>query len=296
MKFLQTIAIIAITGSAFCAETEPIKKEGLTLRLVSDSNAIVPGKKITIGLFIEHDEKFHTYWKSPGIVGVATMLDWKLPKGFEASEILWPAPIRTKMATFNCYGYESDTCLLTEISVPDSVSGNSITFKVKAGWMCCATTCHPGWQDLEITLPVSKTGKTDRDQKWESVIQKNRDAIPAKSPAAWKFSAKELGEPTDKIRDIEATISLPESIKMPPDFDWSEVYFFCNDNQVNSNKPQELQADPDRPWKMTLKLVGTSFGPENPEFLSGVLFHPKGWPGLDTKWIEVSTRWPNENE
>ena len=107
------------------AESEPVQKPGIkTLQLVSDVNSVVPGKPVSIGLFIQHLPEYHTYWKAPGIVGVPTSITWKLPEGFTPSPIEWPAPQLTKMADYTAYGYERDVCLLSEIMVPDDWSVN----------------------------------------------------------------------------------------------------------------------------------------------------------------------------
>ncbi|MDC0259479.1 hypothetical protein OAK43_04495, partial [Verrucomicrobiales bacterium] len=61
-----------------------------------------------------------------------------------------------------------------------------------------------------------------------------------------------------------------------------------------SDEEQVMKIDPDRPRTVSIRLAGTDFGPEDAKSLSGVLFHPKGWPGLDSNWIEVSTLWPEK--
>ena len=68
------------------------EETGLKLTLMSESLTIVPGEPLTVGLHIQHEPDFHTYWKNPGIVGIATILEWELPPGFTASEISWPYP------------------------------------------------------------------------------------------------------------------------------------------------------------------------------------------------------------
>ncbi len=282
---LLTIAF-AIAGQS--TETEPVKKDGLTLTLVSDSTTVVPGKTLTVGLFIKHDPDYHTYWKSPGIVGVPTTLKWELPKGFSAGEIQWPAPQRTKMALLTAYGYEKDTCLLTDIQVPADFTGDSVTLKVQAGWMCCASACHPDWHRFEFTMPVAT--QSGRDEKWAKIFDNNRARFPQKAPPAWKFTARKTSN--EEAAPIDIFIALPDVVELPEGFSWHDVYFFCDDNQVNSDEKQIVKNDPDRPLTTSIRLPGTDYGPDNPDKLSGVLFSPKGWPGLDTNWIEVSTLWP----
>ncbi|MGY8639961.1 MAG: protein-disulfide reductase DsbD domain-containing protein [Verrucomicrobiales bacterium] len=294
-RYICVTVLMSLLASGFAAETKPVKKDGLQLRLVSDQNMVIPGGIITVGLFLEHEPTYHTYWKAPGIVGVPTQLKWELPTGFSAAEIQWPAPQRTKMAQLTAYGYETDTCLLTEITVPKTIEGESVTLKVRAGWMCCASACHPDWQDFEFTLPVSKKDSptaAEVDAKWAAEFEKSRALFPKASPAAWQFTAKKAG--SEREAPIDVFFTMKGEGELPEGFDLTEVYFFCNDNQVNSDEAQIMKIDPDRPRTVSLRLAGTDFGPENAKSLSGVLFYPKGWPGLDSKWIEVSTSWPEK--
>ena len=90
---------------------EPVREGALITELVSSKQSISPGETIDIALRIKHDKGWHTYWKSPGIVGVPTGIDWKLPDGFKAGKILWPQPETVKMGPYNAYGcllYTSD--------------------------------------------------------------------------------------------------------------------------------------------------------------------------------------------
>ncbi|NNE92312.1 MAG: hypothetical protein HKN23_11745 [Verrucomicrobiales bacterium] len=294
---MQTSIIAAVIYGWLAAllpasETEPVKKPGVTLRFVTEENAILPGKPITVGLFLEHEPEYHTYWKSPGIVGVATRLEWKLPEGFSAGEIQWPAPQRTKMAQITAYGYETDTCLISEIHVPDVVAGDKITLKARLGLMCCAASCHPAWHDMEITLPVLRDGsKPKRDEKWAKVMAAARAKFPKKAPDSWRFSARRIATEDPEIHDVEIGLALPEEAELPDGFDWAKTYFFCHDNQVHSDQPQKISADGK---SVLMNLKGTEFAPKNPEGVSGVLFHPAGWTGLNTKWIEVFVRWPGK--
>src|SRR6185503_20834995 len=92
--------------------------KGLTVELVSEVTAVRPGVPFYAGLFIQHDPKHHTYWKNPGLAGVATRLEWSLPDGWTAGEIEWPAPNKVKMANIDTHGYGRDVLLMVKISPP----------------------------------------------------------------------------------------------------------------------------------------------------------------------------------
>lgn len=249
------------------------------IRLVTEVETIQPGGTITVGLFIRHDEDFHTYWKGPGVVGVPTGITWKLPKGFSAGPLQWPGPERTKMAKLTAYGYEQDVCLLTEIKVPKDLNSDTVTIEGKATWMACARTCHPGFGELSITLPVSaETPKVDK--QWAEVFNKSRKLFPSDCPQSWDWSANRLSP--DRLELVlYADREIAEAEKL---------YFFCYDNQVHSDEPQTLRVS-NEGRTIHIGLARTDFGPESPKALAGVLYHPNGWGPEKSNWIEVEVPW-----
>ena len=278
-------------AGGFAAETEPAKYPGLKeLRVVADVNAVTPGEDFFVGLWFRHEEGYHTYWKSPGIVGVPAIVDWKnLPKGFSPGEIQWPAPQKTLMASLNAWGYETDTCLLIPIEVPADLRGRKeITLKGRIGWMCCATSCHPGHHDFSMTLPVNQAGKKTIDKKWSAVFDDSRKRFPQAASEGWKFMAEEINADT-----IQLVIHAPTESEA---IDWSKVYFFSDDNQVDSDEPQKISELSGRRGAV-FTFSRPDFAPKNPLQLSGVLHYPDGWPNLDHHpWMIASAPWPGYEE
>lgn len=272
------------------AESDAAKFPGLReLRLVTDVEAIRPGDAFTVGLLFRHEDGYHTYWKSPGIVGVRAVIDWKdLPEGFTAGDILWPAPQVTKMAQLTAWGYETDTCLLVPFQAPADLKGKtSITLRCRAGWMCCATSCHPGWSDFELTIPISPNPDkpVELDREWRKVFEDSRARFPVAAPEGWSFSAREADKGT-----IQLIVHSPTNEAA---IDFSKAYFFCDDNQVDSDEPQQTAELSGLPGAI-FTFVRPEFSPENPPALSGVLYHPEGWPGTAPKsrWMIASAPWP----
>jgi len=130
--------------------------QGLDISLVSENTVIEAGKPFRVGLWIRHEEKYHTYWKNPGVVGVPTHVKWTLPEGFSAEAIQWPYPELSQMAAYPCYGYERDILLMMEITPPHAISGDEVTLTGVTNWMCCAQGCFPGYETFSLTLPVGE--------------------------------------------------------------------------------------------------------------------------------------------
>ncbi len=253
--------LLAVVGPAWA---EPVKKDGVTVELVSEMTAVEPGRPVRLALVIRHDAGFHTYWRQPGIVGLTPTLTWKLPEGFTAGEILWPEPQRTKMAKWGVWGYERDVCLVTEVEPPASLEAErtpSVTFSAKAIWMACARTCHPGHADLTLTLPVRKTGAVATE--WAPQFDKTRAEQPVELPA-WKISAAR----TDA--GFALTLVPPPGATVPED-----VYFYSHGRLVDSDAPQKLERRADGSAVLRMGLV--EFPDAMPQTLTGELWTAAGW-------------------
>lgn len=229
---------------------------GLKIKLISDQKAIAPNKPFTLGLHLQHQEGYHTYWKSPGIVGLPTSLTWKLPEGFTASEIQWPYPERTLMAGHPCHGYERDVTLLVTISPPEKILPKEVTFTTSAQWMCCAQNCHPGFKDFSITLEVRKA--IQENEKNAKLIKKAKEELPKPLKLAGLDGI--VLQSAKDAQTIELLIA-PQAHQKP--------YFFSADGQVSTDKPQSLQIKDD--GSIRIIMPRSEYSPEGKTSLPGVL-------------------------
>ncbi|HEY0878713.1 MAG TPA: thioredoxin family protein [Zeimonas sp.] len=136
----------------------PVRVDSVEVELVADRAAVVPGEAMRIGLRIRHDPQWHTYWRNPGDSGLPTQVELRLPAGFEADAIRWPAPQRLFIPPLANYGYEGEIVLPMVLRVPASVGGERVTIGARASWLMCREVCIPGDADLSLALPVQRTG------------------------------------------------------------------------------------------------------------------------------------------
>lgn len=123
--------------------------------LVADTAAIEPGKPLRVGLRLVMEPGWHTYWKDPGDSGLATTIAWKLPKGFSAGDIGWPAPLQViEPGDIKANAYVGETLLTTVITPPKKIAGKQVTIKARVDWLVCEKICLPGGAEVELTLPV----------------------------------------------------------------------------------------------------------------------------------------------
>ena len=83
---------------------------------------VAPGAAVWIGLHLQHKSGWHTYWKNPGDSGLPTLLEWSLPAGLAAGDILWPTPQRLLVGPLVNYGFEGDLLLPVRLDIADRKS------------------------------------------------------------------------------------------------------------------------------------------------------------------------------
>ena len=280
MKYLITIlSLLLFSQVAQPAESENKTATGLTrIQFVTDVDHVVPGEEITVALVLKPDTDFHLYWRGPGIVGVAPVIEWDLPGGFETGPIEWPAPVKVDMVGIMANGYKSETWLLSTIRIPEEVANEQIDIRAKIAWMACASTCHPGIEHLTLTLPVGEAA--EKDESISERFAEIRSQLPPPSPENWSFS---VSSPEANTIHLEVLV---------PNLNWTAdtvIDFFCDDFQVDSSVATASKSLGD--GKFILTFTRPDFGPKKAEHFSGVLYSETGWPGIDSKWVEMKTPW-----
>ncbi|MES2188539.1 MAG: thioredoxin family protein [Pseudomonadota bacterium] len=126
-------------------------------------DGVGPGKQVWLGLQLDHQPEWHTYWKNSGDSGLPTVLEWKLPAGIDAGEIAWPTPKKIPIGTLANYGYEKTVLLPVPVTVAPSFSGSQLDVKLKASWLVCRKECIPQEGEFSLTIPVrSSTGTSGK--------------------------------------------------------------------------------------------------------------------------------------
>lgn len=187
---LTCLAAVALAARADTPVVVAPPGRHVTVSLVSEDDAVQPGRPLTVGIRLQMQAGWHTYWRNPGDSGLPTRARWTLPAGFEAGEIRWPRPTRFKFGPVQSFGYETDVVLPVEIKVPASVAGPEVRLAVHVDWLECQEACLPGKADLSLTLPVRAKALPGPQA---SLLAAARALLPVTDPA-WRFSAAPAGD------------------------------------------------------------------------------------------------------
>ena len=112
-----------------------------------------------VGLHLQHQPGWHTYWKNPGDSGLPTQLQWTLPPGVRVGDIAWPTPKPLRVGDLVNYGYEGSVLLAMPLLVDAAKaplnSNTSLKLELQASWLVCRTECIPQEGRFSLTVPTA---------------------------------------------------------------------------------------------------------------------------------------------
>lgn len=153
------LVIAAVSTPAF---SQPVRTDHVEAQLHSSRDAIAPGERFTIVLRQTIREHWHTYWRNPGDTGEPTSLTWRMPAGFEAGPLQWPAPEALPFATLVNFGYSGEVLFPIDITAPQGARpGQTATLTADAYWLVCSDICIPEQTTLSLSVPIAAEGRDD---------------------------------------------------------------------------------------------------------------------------------------
>jgi DsbC/DsbD-like thiol-disulfide interchange protein len=218
--------LVVFSGTASLRAQNAPQARHTKVALLAENDAVQPGRTLTLGIRLQMEPGWHTYWRNPGDSGLPTRVRWTLPAGFEAGEIRWPYPIRFPSGPLVSYGYAHEVLLPVEIRVPRAVDGSEVRLAARVDWLECQEMCLPGKAEISLTLPVRAVAHPGPAA---AAFAAARARLPKADPG-WRFSATRVGE----------TLAL--SIRPPRGSALAEAYFFATTPRVlDYAKPQALE-------------------------------------------------------
>jgi thiol:disulfide interchange protein len=149
-------ALLLASPAAFALSGSVAATENVKARLVSEVSSVGPGQMFWVALELDIRDGWHTYWRNPGDSGEATSIEWQLPPGFTAGDIVWTTPHRFDVPPLVNYGYAKHADHLVQITAPKDLKISApVTLAAKASWLVCSDVCIPESQDLQLKIPVS---------------------------------------------------------------------------------------------------------------------------------------------
>lgn len=181
-----------LDGVAKRPENQPGKPHQVHARLVMDRETVQAGDTVRVGLHLEQDENWHTYWKSPGDIGLPTEINWRTPPGVTVGPYEYPVPHKFEFQGIISYGYEDEVLLFSEMTFPSDMAAGTYTIGLDANWLVCEVSCIPGsvtLENTEVTVTGIGTGEA-ASSRFAPLFDHAASFHPGGLPAGVEISGK----------------------------------------------------------------------------------------------------------
>lgn len=236
---------------------------------------IEPGQPLWLGLQIQHQPQWHTYWKNSGDSGKPTELRWTLPAGLVAGDIEWPVPHKIPVANMVNYGYDGTVLLAVPVTVTPAFKtsplGNDVEVRLHAEWLVCRKECIPESGDFLLRVPVR--GST-------ALHGAAFDAAKAARPRPLAATAKD----SVRVQGLQLLISVAG---LPADWQGKSLDFFPEVPEVIETAAPWKQSWQGSVWSAQVPVSAQRLN--SPNLLPMVLTHGASGVRLEVK---VGGKWP----
>lgn len=149
---------------------------------------------IAVGVEIELEKDWKTYWRNPGSSGVPPNLSWTPSSNLATAETLYPAPERLADVDGDTIGYKGTVILPVAVKAADPAKPVALVVEIEYG--VCKEICIPVQSRLELTVPPGAVGKPVAAQLARAFdrVPRSADARRPSDPALRQATARLVGD------------------------------------------------------------------------------------------------------
>ena len=196
--------------------------------------------ELFIGIKMDMQKNWHTYWKNPGDSGGPIKVTWNLPDGITISDIYWPTPKLIPYSPLMTYGYKDFVIFPFKIIYEDFNQLKNISADID--FLICDDICVPEKALIDTTF---ESMLYSRDlEKW---INKVPDVIlPVLA--------------NQNQNNLELRFSYNDEIE--------NIYFFIDQQDIVLHAKEQNQFKEENNWLLN---IATENNPKYNEKLKGII-------------------------
>jgi len=206
--------------------------------LVPETTNVLPGATLTVAFVMRPGTGWHGYWRNPGDAGAEPRVRWRLPEGWQAGPLQYPAPDRLIVMGLMNYVFERDYALLATIQVPaDAEPGVASPIDARLEYLVCTNeVCVPEEANVSVQVSTAVPGAAN------PAFAAFRQALPRPLQGEGRFAA--------------ANSRIRLAIPVPAGAALSEPYFFpATSDALSHAAPQIISRNGDQ------LIIETGAGP-----------------------------------
>lgn len=182
--------------------------------------------ELIIGVRMDMQDHWHTYWKNPGDSGGPVEITWNMPVDFEVSNILWPTPSLIPYPPLMTYGYENFVIFPLKIKIPQG--GTTKKFAADIDFLICDDICVPERAVIETSYD---------DLLFDSRLDDTYTALPSITlPVISSI----------KNNNLELRFSSNENIE--------EIYFYIDQSDTVLHASMQKLVKEQNNWLLVIPL------------------------------------------
>ncbi len=236
MKFLK-ISFLLLFCLAINAMT--VDTGHANVSLVKFENVDEAQSKTLIGIRMDMQENWHTYWKNPGDSGGPIKVKWSHDDSVSISELYWPTPTLIPYEPLMTYGYKNFVIFPFEINNSNNVNSH---IEANIDFLICDDICVPEKAFIKTNLNEIKNDASLYD--W--FLKVPSQTLPVKASLNSEF--------------IDIRFSWP--------FDVSSAIFFIDNQDIAEHAADQNLIKEENNYLLKIKKLDDV---KSLEYLSGVL-------------------------
>lgn len=140
-KTFTIFFLLFISASPVMAQSDEAKSDHVMGRLQSAYEGVGKHDSIDMGVTLDFEPDWYSYWRMPGDSGLAPSFDWTGSENVKSVAISWPAPKRFTALDLYSFGYDKHVTL--PLSVVPAVAGAPVRVNLKLDLVVCHDICIP---------------------------------------------------------------------------------------------------------------------------------------------------------
>jgi thiol:disulfide interchange protein DsbD len=237
MKYKLIAALLLFTTYNFA---NPINTGHADVSLVKYTSNNSQADELFIGIKMDMQKNWHTYWKNPGDSGGPIKVSWNLPDGVAVSDIYWPTPKLIPYSPLMTYGYKD--FIIFPFKVTYESFNELKNIKADIDFLICDDICVP--EKAQIDTSFEKIPYSQELKKWINKVPNVTFPILA----------------NQNENNLQLRFSFNDDIE--------NIYFFIDQQDiVLHSKVQNLSKEKDN-WLLS---ISTENNPKHNEKLKGVI-------------------------
>ena len=204
----------------------PVETGHARVSLVKFDTNLSTQNELFIGIKMDMQKNWHTYWKNPGDSGGPIKVIWNLPENVTIEGPLWPTPELLPYPPLMTYGYKDFVIFPYKVSYKDIDNLNFVGADID--FLICDDVCVP--EKANINTTFNKLQPSERFEEW--LLKVPDVTLPI------------LGSQTKKF--LEIRFSYNDQIK--------NIYFFSDNQNLILHSGKQVLIKEENNWLLKIPL------------------------------------------